>query len=328
MKKYRYSLDKSSKKYICPKCRRKVFVVYIDNNIGNPLHSTVGKCDRSDNCGYHYAPKQYFIDNHISCDSKKEYLQRSNPTHKPKPSFIDIESLKKTLSNYEQNQFVQWLAGIVGEEQTREAIERYFVGTSRNGGTCFWQIDLQRKIRTGKIIVYGEDGHRRKDILPPVQWAHKVLGANFILSQCLFGEHLLHDATKKVAIVESEKTAIIASIYLPDMIWLACGGSEGLNFDRCSVLKGRNVVLFPDSGQYDKWSAKAKGLSRICTVSASSLIEKQATEQEQEAGFDIADYLIRFSPQQLELTDLVFSKKIFVPLSSIENQFIKKQIYI
>lgn len=309
MKNYRYSLDKSSKKHICPECGRNTFVVYIDNYTGNLLHSAVGKCDRADNCGHHYAPKQYFTDNRIPFDSKKKYAPRPKPPPTPQPSFIATELLKKSLSNYEQNNFVQWLVGIVGEEQTRKGIERYFIGTLQNGGTCFWQIDLQGKIRTGKIITYDKDGHRRKDILPPVKWVHKVLGANFILSQCLFGEHLLNDATKKVAIVESEKTAIIASIYLPDMIWLACGGNEGLNSDRCSVLTGRNVVLFPDSGQYDKWSAKAKLLSKICTVSVSSLVEQQATEQERKAGFDIADYLVQFSPQQLELTNLVYLKK-------------------
>lgn len=298
MRNYRFSLDKSSKKYICPECERKTFVLYMDNCTGSPLHSAVGKCDRADSCGYHYPPKEYFADNPTFFESKKKYVPRPKPPPKPQPSFIDIALFKRSLSNYEKNQFVQWLIGIVGEKQASEAVERYFVGTLLNGGTFFWQIDLQGKIRTGKIIVYDENGHRRKDITPPVQWVHSAFKPNFNLSQCLFGEHLLRDATKKVAIVESEKTAIIASIYLPDMIWLACGGSEGLNFDRCAVLRGRNVTLFPDSGQYEKWSAKAKALSRICTASVSSLIEQQATEQERKAGFDIADYLVRFTPQQ------------------------------
>jgi hypothetical protein len=61
-------------------------------------------------------------------------------------------------------------------------------------------------------------------------------------------EHLLRDNTKMVAIVESEKTAIIASIYLPDMIWLACGGCGNLSLKLCEPLKGRKVVLFPDAG--------------------------------------------------------------------------------
>jgi len=121
---------------------------------------------------------------------------------------------------------------------------------------------------------------------------------NFQLSQCLFGEHLIDDRTKTVAIVESEKSAVIASIYLPEMIWLACGGSEGLSVEKCAVLKGRKVVLFPDCGKFDKWSEKTKELSKICNVSVSSSIEKNATEHERQSGYDIADYLVRFSPDE------------------------------
>ncbi|MDR0835283.1 MAG: DUF6371 domain-containing protein, partial [Tannerella sp.] len=124
--------------------------------------------------------------------------------------------------------------------------------------------------RAGKIIVYGKNGHRRKDVMPPVQWAHSILKLpDFHLSQCLFGEHLLHDNTKKVAIVESEKTAIIASVYLPEFIWMACGGCGNLSLKLCEPLKGRNVVLFPDCGKFDEWTEKAKILSTICTVSVS-----------------------------------------------------------
>ena len=141
MEYHKYSLAKKGKA-ICPDCGKKSFVPYIDNATGEPLHSTVGKCDRSDNCGHHYTPKQYFTDNHISFDNKKEYTPPPNPTPKPQPSFIDTELLKKSLTNYNKNNFVQWLAGIAGEEQAGKAIERYFVGTSKNGGTCFWQIDF------------------------------------------------------------------------------------------------------------------------------------------------------------------------------------------
>jgi hypothetical protein len=297
MEYHRYNLMKKGKS-ICPKCERKTFVLYIDNTTGEPLHSTVGKCDRADNCGHHYNPKQYFADhpNNNSLFDRKEYAPRPQPIHKPQPSFIDAELLKKSLSNYEHNQFVQWLAGTVGQKQASEAIGRYFVGTSKNSGTCFWQIDLQGNIRAGKIIVYGKDGHRRKDAMPPVQWVHSILKLqDFILSQCLFGEHLLHDATKMVAIVESEKTAIIASVYLPAFIWLACGGCGNLSVKLCGALKGRHVVLFPDAGKWAEWNEKAKTLSAICTVSVSSLIEQQATETERKAGFDLADYLVQFS---------------------------------
>lgn len=47
------------------------------------------------------------------------------------------------------------------------------------------------------------------------------------LPQCLFGEHLLKKyPNKTVALVESEKTAIICSALMPDYIWLATGGKK------------------------------------------------------------------------------------------------------
>ncbi|MBK8966966.1 MAG: hypothetical protein IPM36_09860 [Lewinellaceae bacterium] len=58
------------------------------------------------------------------------------------------------------------------------------------------------------------------------QWAHAVFATDFQLAQCLFGEHQLQigNTGKKVALVESEKTAVLMSGLLPDYIWLATGG--------------------------------------------------------------------------------------------------------
>lgn len=60
---YRYSLDTTSKKFICPNCNEKRFVKYVDNFTNKFLHKDVGRCDREQSCGYHYSPKQYFNDN-------------------------------------------------------------------------------------------------------------------------------------------------------------------------------------------------------------------------------------------------------------------------
>jgi hypothetical protein len=131
------------------------------------------------------------------------------------------------------------------------------------------------------------------------------------LSQCFFGEHLLsQDKTKTVAIVESEKSAIIASMYLPGYIWLACGGSVGLSDDKCKCLKGRSVVLFPDVGVFGKWSEKAERLRDFFTVTVSDLLEKDATDNERADGLDLADYLLKFplsefvKPQQNVETEI------------------------
>jgi hypothetical protein len=295
--------------------------LYIDNTTGEPLHSTVGKCDRADNCGHHYTPKQYYKDNHISFDTPKNYTPYRKPSPKPQltPSYIDAGIFKKSLQGYEDNRLIQFLSGVVGDEATKTAIERYYTGTSKHwdGSTVFWQIDGYGRVHAGKIMQYdSRTGKRVKEPVNKISWVHTVLKlADFQLSQCLFGEHLLKGNSKTVAIVESEKTAIIASCYLPDFIWLACGGSEGLNFDKCKCLKGRKVVLYPDAGMFDKWNGKAGQLRTICkSVSVSNLIETAATKAERDAGFDLGDYLVRFSPtefveQKQPATELQQSEK-------------------
>ena len=51
-------------RHTCPECGMKEsFTLYIDANTNNPINSKVGKCNRESKCGYHYTPKQFFIDN-------------------------------------------------------------------------------------------------------------------------------------------------------------------------------------------------------------------------------------------------------------------------
>jgi hypothetical protein len=294
--KYKYQLAKRGKS-ICPACKRKTFVLYIDNTTGNPLHFTVGKCDRADNCGHHYSPKQYYRDNHIPLDRNTAAILRINQTPKPKPSFIDGQYLEKSLKRYENNRFIQWLQNVAGFDAAKEAIERYFIGTSKHwdGATVFWQKDCYGRIRSGKIMQYDrQTGKRIKEPFNKISWVHTVLKLqDFNLSQCLFGEHLLKGNNSIVSIVESEKTAIIASVYCPNMIWLACGGCGNLSPKLCEPVRGREVILYPDAGKFAEWSAKAKALSMICTVWVSSLIEKNASDEERKAGFDLADYLVK-----------------------------------
>jgi hypothetical protein len=215
------------------------------------------------------------------------------PIPPPPPlSYIPIDTFKASLRGHEENHFVQFLIGLFGMEKTNELIKGYFIATSKHwiGATVFWQIDQQGNVRTGKVMLYNPDtGKRIKD---RTNWVHKLIGQpEFNLKQCLFGEHLLIDKTKPVAIVESEKTAIIASAYFPDFIWLACGGLGNLSIEKCSVLKGRTVTLFPDLKGFDKWNSKATELG----YSISDLLERKATDQEKQHGLDLADYLIKYS---------------------------------
>lgn len=310
MNEHRYILEKYNgmkTRYRCPSCqhRDKTFSRYIDTQTGEHLHASVGRCNREINCGYHYTPKQYFSDN--------KFLFVPQPKHNTKPkqavkpaSFVPVEALEKSLQAHTENNFVKFLFGLFGEEITTGLLEKYFIGTSKQwqGATVFFQIDISGNVRTGKIMLYNSDtGKRYKD---KFHWAHKLLNIeNFNLKQCFFGEHLLQDKTKPVAIFESEKTAAIASVYFPEMICIACGSLQGLSPEKCKVLQGRTVLLYPDLSKpklgnlsaFELWSAKAKELSRLFPrtwFAVPDLLERSAAEIEREQGLDLADFLIRY----------------------------------
>lgn len=115
-------------------------------------------------------------------------------------------------------------------------------------------------------------------------WVHTNLKAAHLLppewklTQCLFGEHLLQDKVNaNVALVESEKTAVICSLLLPEYTWLATGGKSQFN-DRLMVLKGRKVTAFPDIDGYEEWRKKAKNYPML-DITISDILERNATPE-------------------------------------------------
>lgn len=314
MKQHRYILEPykegKNNRYTCPNCKQnRKFSLYIDTVTGEYVHPTVGRCNRESKCNNHYTPKQYFQDNNISFETPQYNQYTPQPIAiKEKPiSFIPVKFLKASLKEYETNNFVKFLNSLFGSEITNQLIKKYFIASSKhwNGATVFWQIDSQGKIRTGKIILYNPTtGKRVKEPYSHISWVQSVLKLpDFVLKQCLFGQHLLIDKTKAVAIVESEKTAVIASVYLPQFIWLAVGSLTNLNAEKCSVLKGRNVTLFPDLNGFEKWNRKKNELSHIANFTISSLLERKATETERKQGLDIADYLIKHDHKEFAETE-------------------------
>ena len=332
MSDHRYKLEPYkgiNTRYKCPACdHTRTFSRYIDTETGDHLATYVGRCERLDNCGYHFTPKQYFEANP---DQKREPVTIFKPIPKLiKPfSVIPAELLKASLQHYHQNNFIQYLIRLFGEQVTAGLIAKYFIGTSKHwpGSTIFWQIDTIGRIRSGKIMLYQSDnGKRVKYPYPHITWVHKILNPNdYELKQCFFGEHLLtRDPWRHIGIVESEKTAIIASGYIPDLIWLAAGNKEGLsNLDKCRVLQRRKVTLFPDLNAFKLWTDMAGQLSAIASVNVSDLLETKATVEEKQNGLDLADYLTQFSIHDFQNNQLRFSEKS-EKSESLENLYKNK----
>jgi hypothetical protein len=140
-------------------------------------------------------------------------------------------------------------------------------------------------------------GKRVREPYDHVTWVHSVLKLpEFNLKQCFFGEHLLNDdLDKTVCICESEKSAVICSVFFPKFIWLATGGKNGARWtDKTvsNVLRDRKVVLYPDANAFDDWSEKARRLYDF-DVTVSNYLETRATQEQKKQGIDIADILIQ-----------------------------------
>ena len=283
------------------------------------LADHVGRCNREVNCGYHYTPKQYFADNEITTQNHGLHnSQNVLPIEsRPKPtSTIPFEIFRQSLNQYAENNFVRYLHTLFDADTVSDLIKRFYIGSSDywRGASIFWQIDVRGRIRSGKVMLYDPvTGRRVKEeqqdgsLRSKITWVHSILQnpavlKDFNLRQCLFGEHQLANEPKSrpVAIVESEKTAIIASYYLPDFIWLACGSLTNLTIDKCRILAGRKVVLFPDLNCFERWNGKAKHLQAQldCTIAVSDLLESRASEADKLQGLDLADYLVQFKSQE------------------------------
>ena len=330
---HRYILEPytgRASRHTCPSCNQRghTYKRYIDAETLQPLADHVGKCDRADQCNYHFPPRRYFAENGGS------YIPRQGQVAaKPVKPFDTLprQYVDDTAKAYHRNNFIHFLTRYLGVYASLSLAEKYKIGTSKHwpGATIFWQIDVDDRVRTGKIMLYNPtDGHRVKKPFNHITWAHSALmrksegqmrndltlrnaegqmrsekneenfaigipTSEFNIKQCLFGEHLLHtDPYKTVAIAESEKTAIIASFFYPKYIWLASGSLEGLSWDKCKVLKDRRVILFPDVNGYEKWRLKARELNlRLpgATFTVDDTLERVASDEERARGIDIAD---------------------------------------
>ncbi len=303
-KSYSYQLEPyrgPATRYTCPRCQKhRQFVRYIHVLTKEPLAEHVGRCNREQQCTYHYTPRQYLADQKINLPSRN-LGKLPNPVNSaPKDiSCIPVSLFKATLQNYDANHFVAYLNTHLGVTTTQQLIAQFYIGTSKHwpGATIFWQVDHQGRIRTGKIMLYDPlKGKRVKTPFNHISWVHQALEiAPFHLSQTLFGAHQLMQAplSKPVALVESEKTAIIATAFWPDFIWLATGSLSGLTPERCEPLQGRKVILFPDAGAHQAWQQKAEQLNNHLgiKIKVSTWIEEHVSQAGLEQGVDLADYL-------------------------------------
>ena len=308
----RYHLQKYagiSSRHTCPACERlRCFTLYIDDN-GNILHPTVGRCDHESSCAYHYTPRQYFHDHpehrHFVIPSERSesrdlHHDRHARPDRPSSGIIPQNLIPPPSAT---NHLITFLKTMIPSSAIDRIIADYRLASTPDQAIIFLQIDQDNQCRTGKIMQYNPaTGHRIKDPNKPgrINWLHSILKRrkqlppDWQLTQCLFGEHLLpQHQDKTVALVESEKTAIICSAMMPQYLWLATGGKSGLTSERLSSLKGRKIIVFPDIDAFKDWQQKIFTFPHL-DIRISRLLEDNATPADRAAHIDLADWLIDF----------------------------------
>ena len=301
---YKYSLDKSSKKFKCPSCGKQRFVKYIDNQTGEYLANGIGRCDREINCSYHLSPKEYFGSENNFNPNLNKICYSQKKTKIKKNDFHESAMITKTLGMNSNNKFIEFLNQKFDSRRVQNTLNKYKIGTAifNKNETIFWQIDSLNKVRGGKIIEYNNEGKRSKYI----NWFHshlikKGVIREYNLKQCLYGEHLLNVQQKPIAIVESEKTACIMDIVFDKYTWMATGSLRGLSYDKFLPLKNHKIILYPDLGietklgsPFKMWEDKCKELEiHGFDISISRLLEDNSSKKDRQNGLDIADYFIK-----------------------------------
>ena len=228
---------------------------------------------------------------------------------KEQNSYLDAGLVEKSLSG--DNDFTRALVQcrMLTPNQMKEACRVFRTGSFQEK-VIFWYMDQNQQLREGKVMAYQADGHRSKSV-DPVTLSFLLLKAGKLdkdwkTKWCLFGLHQLAEPGNEeaiVAIVESEKTAMICSQLLPfleetPVCWMASGGLHFLNVNLLRPLKGHRVMVFPDTdlqgAAYARWmevcADAAKQFGQPFTVS--NLLELHASADQKRRKIDIADFLL------------------------------------
>lgn len=306
---HRYILEPykgPSTRYTCPGCdKRKEFTRYVDTETGELLPEHVGKCNRADQCGYHYPPRDYFRDGGTRPDNGGTWTPKPEPT--PRPPYLHDRAEVAALRAYpERNTLSAYWRNRIGADRWDKVAKDYALGTWQEGrlagAAVYWQVDIHGHVKAGKIMQYDTaTGHRAKG--SGTGWVHferyHKSASDLNVEQCLFGEHLLNSwpMEKPVAVVESEKTAMIAAALVPTYCWLATGSKDEFKLAKLQALTGRKVLAFPDlapnCAAYFLWKQRAIELRHLfASIHVSDILEAGATMESTLAGMDIADLLL------------------------------------
>lgn len=242
--------------------------------------------------------------------------RKAEPEKPPRYFNAEIERMAQEV---EQTNLFIYLCRLWNAAEVRRVMEAYKVGrgyyisapNSRYNSTAdylisekprrlqnsincnsFPSIDTAGNCHAVKIIPYPTTDHHRltqeQPDRPAMDWIKPGQNAG-----AYFGTHLLPlRPAAPVAVVESEKTAIIGTLFAPDYVWIATQGKGNFepNHPSQAALRGRELHIFPDADGLQAWrDISAQMRAQGCRIIFRDEVIKLLPA---ESKADIADVII------------------------------------
>lgn len=312
---------KDDETFDCPVCDKNTFKKFFYDEENIQIGDYVGFCSNSD-CSFCLLPEEFFAyrSQLVYQSGVRNLINLGLKMSKPGDMDYFISRFWATGLTRDNNLF-NFLSQFFDPNQVEKIFNLYDVQTSVfdkwKNACIFWRIARDGRKLAYKLIQFRTDGERAGHRDPEVSiLQHSLIDNGDGQRYCLFGLHLLNNPenqNKPICIVESEKTAIIASIVYPDGLWLSTGSSRYLNKMNIDDIPKNNIVLFPDpdlegdineeTGKPDDWNERKRWFDKLKDATISGFmkryVEENKTELVQEFGeehykeADIADYIVR-----------------------------------
>lgn len=214
----------------------------------------------------------------------------------------------------------------IGGDAMAAHLRQWKIGTDCDGRTLFHYITASQVHASTKGMLYDINGNRNKDSTPghSARFGIKLRNEYLDLRKDkgyrpgLFGAQWMqpgqvlidyrdisnpkmckYDAGTPIILVESEKSAVLGSFILPQMIWLAAGGTQGLTKEKAETLSSRLVILLFDTDDAGrKACASAAKVLRDAGAKAIDQIDGKAVQDvifgiDSADGYDVGDHVMQ-----------------------------------
>lgn len=219
--------------------------------------------------------------------------------------YIDknIASALLDAKHYARNNLFKFL--LKKWDVTAETMRSFGVGTTKDGHAAFLYQNVDGQYEFVKVVPYNsETGKRESNIIVPKGFQTQ----DGYTAQCFFNEVAAKDA-EIIFIVESEKTAIIATLYFkqPKFAFLATGGAQKLASllrAKAPLLASKKVVLLPDNDDAGAtWITTAKEFEDIYETIQAWILDLDAPDKS-----DLADFILGESKNWQETFKRLYNK--------------------